>query len=120
MISLSNTLHASWNKADLSSYIWLFLTNQCVADAILIPDPKNDDKKCGSNWVATGQTSKRTFELSDENFSDTECLEKCAQDQNCIAISSGTKPSGGKWCHGCKMSLDTYHPLPTTAFRKGK
>ena len=57
---------------------------------------KNDKKKCGS---------KRTFELSDENFSEAECQEKCAEDQNCVAISSGAKPSGGKWCHGCKVSL---------------
>ena len=85
--------------------------NQRIADAILIPDPKKDKKKCGS---------KRTFELSDENFSETECQEKCAEDQNCVAISSGAKPSGGKWCHGCKVGLDTYHSLPTLAFRKGK
>ena len=96
------------------------LINQRITDAIMIPDPNNDKKKCDSNWHTGSTTSKRTFELSDKDYSETECLEKCAEDQNCVAMSSGTKPSGGKWCHGCKVSLDTYHPLPTTAFRKGK
>ena len=73
-------------------------------------DPSKDDKKCGGPGSAD-----RIFHFEKSNAQKTNCLNKCEEDQNCVAMSG----VWGEWCIGCKVQLASGHSN-AEAFKKDK
>ena len=72
-------------------------------------DLKNDDKKCDGSFGSP----RRAFKLSGANAEEKKCIEKCANDTDCVAMSGIWK----EWCIGCKLALNTPHQ-GAKAFKK--
>ena len=79
----------------------------------MIPDPDNDNKKCGGVG-----SPDRVFKLNKSWVTIENCRSRCAGDQSCVAMSGIWGPNE-KWCIGCNVTLNAAHPS-AKAFRKGR
>ena len=85
--------------------------------SIMTRDPQTDGQKC-ETFQPNTKIPNRTFKLKGSNVKESTCQKKCAEDNDCVAMSG--KWSGGHiWCIGCKVPLNSSHK-GAKAYRKTK
>ena len=79
-----------------------------ITDIDIIPNPKNNNKKCDDK-----DRSDRVFDIRGKNANEKNCKKECAKNGHCVAFSG----IWNNWCIGCKVKLNV--PMKgTTAFGK--
>ena len=81
-----------------------------IIDIDIIPDPKNNNKKCDDK-----DRSHRVFDIRNKDANERKCKMECAKNEHCVAFSG----IWNKWCVGCKAELSTIHEGTISYMKKG-